>query len=83
MAKMSLEVIRTKLPCAHKVLVNGCGRPVAGSSGYTWLSQGNLMEGDFFATIFAISVKVGLVFFALFLILKHKILPESSYSCFI
>lgn len=38
------------------------------------------MEGDFFATIFAISVKVGLVFFALFLILKHKILTESSYS---
>lgn len=55
------------------------GPPVV-HAGYTWLHQGNLPESDFFT---AITVKAGLIFLALFLILKHRIITKSSCSCII
>lgn len=67
------QEFRQNSTCAHEVPLNGYGPPVAVHTGYTWLHQGNLPESDFFTVI---TVKAGLVFSALFLILKHKTSPR-------
>lgn len=63
------QEFRQNSTCAHEVLLNGYGPPVAVHTGYTWLHQGNLPESDFFTVI---TVKAGLGF----LILKHKTSPR-------